>query len=126
VQLSNTCKRKFLGCARHVTETEINGNERRVYPRKTAGRGLSRFIDRDLSRRRDLREEEIEERNPRTRATRERDPRRFFRYGTAFPRSRTLSKAFHLAAEDNATFQDNARRLFISNRAQARRRMPAG
>ena len=40
---------------------------------------------------------------------------------SAFPYSRTLSKAFHLAATDNATFQDNQRPLFISNRASRRR-----
>jgi len=45
------------------------------------------------------------------------------RIASAFPRSRTLSKAFHLAAEDNATFQDNATdALFISNQ-DGRRRM---
>jgi len=77
-------------------------------------------IDRFIATLRSPRKEKIKER------TRERHLRRFFRHGTAFPRSRTLSKAFHLAAEDNATFQDNARRLFISNRAQARRRMRAG
>lgn len=32
-----------------------------------------------------------------------------------------MSKTFHLAATDNATFQDNQRSLFISNRASRRR-----
>jgi len=115
-------------CATSASGTERHGTELRERAARpfTKNSRLSRFIDRDLSRSYDLREEKTKERNPRTWATHERDLCRFFRYGTAFPRSRTLSKAFHLAAEDNATFQDNARRLFISNRAQARRRMRAG